>query len=54
MITLYRYALPLVRPVATRHGALTTRLGLLVRASGAQGRVTWGDAARAWTRRKPS
>ena len=45
MITLYRYALPLVRPVATRRGALATRMGVLVRASDAQGRVAWGDAA---------
>jgi len=45
MITLYRYALPLVRPVATRHGALATRMGVLACVSDAQGRVTWGDAA---------
>ncbi|MCX7008987.1 MAG: o-succinylbenzoate synthase [Kiritimatiellaeota bacterium] len=40
MITLYRYALPFVRPVTTRHGPLATRTGVLVR----DGHV-WGEAA---------
>jgi len=40
MITLYRYALPFVRPVATRHGPLATRTGVLIRNGNA-----WGEAA---------
>ena len=45
MITLYRYVLPFVRPVAIRGGTLATRTGLLVRVSDAQGRSVWGEAA---------
>ena len=40
MITFYRYTLPFVRPVATRHGPLATRTGLLIRDG-----ATWGEAA---------
>ncbi len=40
MITLFRYALPFARPVATRHGPLATRTGVLVRDG-----CAWGEAA---------
>ena len=40
MISLYRYTLPFVRPVATRHGPLAARTGLLVREG-----ESWGEAA---------
>ena len=40
MITLYRYTLPFTRPIATRHGMLTERTGLLVRDGD-----KWGEAA---------
>jgi O-succinylbenzoate synthase len=40
MITLYRYTLPFTRPIATRHGLLTERTGVLVRDGHA-----WGEAA---------
>ena len=40
MITLYRYDLPFARPVATRHGPLARRTGLLIRVGD-----IWGEAA---------
>jgi len=45
MIDFFRYALPLVQPVASRVGPLAERAGILIRLTDGRGRVGWGDVA---------